>query len=121
MVINYPTTPLRRQKLRRGIEQDSSLRAHDQRRTAHQRSADVIDKSSTISSLPPSGPLHASDRRSFSNVRMHFVRVCVCVCAQECVTLCRGCHRFGLELSIDQSGLCAEIKVFLSLDTPVAR
>lgn len=27
----------------------------------------------------------------------------------------------GLELSIDQSGLCVEIKVFLSLDTPVAR
>lgn len=27
----------------------------------------------------------------------------------------------GLELSIDQSGLCVEIKVFLSLDTAVAR
>ena len=27
----------------------------------------------------------------------------------------------GLQLSIDQSGLRAEIKVFLSLDTPVAR
>lgn len=42
--------------------------------------------------------------------------MCVCVC--DLVLLL---SLIGLELSIDQSGLCVEIKVFLSLDTLFAR
>lgn len=46
--------------------------------------------------------------------------MCVCVSESVCDLVLEP-SLIGLELSIDQSGLCVEIKVFLSLDTPVAR
>lgn len=48
------------------------------------------------------------------------MHVCLCVCEDVCdLVLQSSLIRLGL--SIDQSGLCVEIKVFLSLDNPVAR
>lgn len=118
MANNYLTTSLRRQKLRRGSGCGSSLRARHQGRVTHKLPADGINKSSPISCC-------TSPHLSLFSERLN---AGVCVCARECecrhclcVTLCCSRHRSGLELSIDQSGLRAEIKVFLSLDAPVAR
>lgn len=86
----------------------------------HKLSADGINKLSAPNALYHQllPFLHLSDSLPLSLFRCVSTRVGVCVCVCDLVwqpSLIR------LELSIDQSGLCVEIKVFLSLDTPVAR
>ncbi len=90
----------------------------------HKQSADVINKLSVPNALygqllccqftSPTPSLSLS-----SNVSVH-VCVCVCVCENVCDLVLRP-SLIRLELSIDQSGLRVEIKVFLSLDNPVVR
>lgn len=89
----------------------------DTQHAIHKLSADVINKLSVPNALydrllprffsSPNSPSLSS------NVSVVSVRVCV-------RDLVLQPSLIGLELSIDQSGLWAEIKVFLSLDTPVA-
>lgn len=120
MVINYLTTSLRRQQLQWGSEYDSSLRARHQGQVGHKLAADVFNKFHSNQLLLVSSPA-ALFRSVNACVRAQVWLLARRACVRVCVTLCCSRHRSGLQLSIDQSGLRAEIKVFLSLDPPVAK
>lgn len=82
--------------------------------TKHKRSLDVVNKLS--------GPNALYDRilpLTYPSLSTNLeVNLCVCVWERECARdLVLQPSSIGLELSIDQSGLWVEIKVFLSLDT----
>lgn len=76
MVINYLTTSLRRQKLRRGRGGDSSLRARRQGRATHKLPADGINK------FPPIG---RRTSRAHLSLFPGSVSAGVCECECRCV------------------------------------
>lgn len=80
MVINYLTTSLRRQKLRRGTEYDSSLRARRQRTHCALRTSYLLMLS--ISYLQSAAPRLCT---SPAVALFRSVNTSVCVCACVCV------------------------------------
>ena len=121
-VINYLAASLSTQKLCWETpilhRESTSSKSRRALRTSDRATLSISYQGRLLSTISysPRPPLFFTSPTHFSSNVPVLVFVCECVC-----DLAPQPALIGLELSIDQSGLRAEIKVFLSLDTPVAR